>query len=411
VSGGAIGRLVPLAGRAGVPATAEAGFKAGQLSRAARAGLPVLPGWVVPVAEGKRAMRAGAHAVRDAGLGAGRAAALEVALDPALSAELQVAVGALGGQVIVRSSSPLEGDPLWAGAFSSVTGVRRDDVARAVRSCWGSAFAVDPVRRLEACGLPLDALELGVLLQPEIVPEAGGVARVTPGMRVTVEGVAGHPGPLLSGWAEARPLAAETVADVTRLAARVYGELGDDVIEWAAWEGKVWLLQSLRGAPPASRAEPALRAPAALPSPDGIAALATAPRDRMPELAAAVQAHGTHAAGRPAAPGTAAGVLLACRPHEPVARDTILLADRPLAALAPLLFGARGVICRTGAAGSHLAEIARSLGVPMVIGCGLEALTGPGPGAGGWAAAIDGTTGDVAVAELELPHRGSVTTA
>ena len=48
----------------------------------------------------------------------------------------------------------------------------------AVRSCWASAFAVDPLARLDACGLPPEALELGVLLQPEIRPVAGGMARV-----------------------------------------------------------------------------------------------------------------------------------------------------------------------------------------------------------------------------------------
>ena len=76
-----------------------------------------------------------------------------------------------------------------------------------MRSCWASAFAVDPLARLAACCLPPEALELGVLLQPEIRPVAGGVARVTratmrAAAEVTVEGVLGHPGALLSGWAE-----------------------------------------------------------------------------------------------------------------------------------------------------------------------------------------------------------------
>src|SRR5262249_57758391 len=101
-------------------------------------------------------------------------------LDGALAAERRRAVAGLGGRVIARSSSPLEADPRWSGAFSSVAEVGPDDVVAAVRSCWASAFAVDPLGRLEACGLPPEALELAVLLQPEIRPEAGGVARVTP---------------------------------------------------------------------------------------------------------------------------------------------------------------------------------------------------------------------------------------
>jgi phosphoenolpyruvate synthase/pyruvate phosphate dikinase len=158
-------RLVPLAGldtsaispAGGGPGGAlgigHAGYKAARLGAAARAGLPVLPGWVVPVCLGKSAMGAGADAVRNRGLGAGRAAVLGVTLDAELVAELRAAVDELGGRVIVRSSSPLEGDGRWAGAFSSVTGAGREDVAAAVRSCWASAFAVDPLERAEECGL------------------------------------------------------------------------------------------------------------------------------------------------------------------------------------------------------------------------------------------------------------------
>jgi hypothetical protein len=225
---------------------------------------------------------------------------------------------------------------------------------------------------LDACGLDLEALELAVLLQPEITPDAGGVARIEPGSGVSIAGVRGHPGPLLSGWAEgardaelAALIGAETVADVIGLAGGVYAELGDDVIEWAVCDGTVWLLQCQRGAP----------GPAA------------APATRVTECGIRVPA-------QPAAPGTAAGPLLYCRPHQAVdCRGAILLVDRPLPALAPLLFGARGVISRTGAAGSHLAEVARSLGVPMVTGCRPEPVTGPDPS--GWFATVNGTTGEV----------------
>jgi phosphohistidine swiveling domain-containing protein len=309
------------------------------------------------------------------GIAAGRPAVLARTIDPALCEELRKAVDWLGGRVIVRSSSPLEGDGRWAGAFCSVTGVGREDVAAGVRSCWASAFAVDPLRRLEGCGLELDALELAVLVQPEIVPAAGGVARTTADA-VTVEGVGGHPGALLSGWAEgardgvlAELVGSATVADVVDLAGRVHAELGDDVIEWADCAGKVWLLQSLRSGT----------------SHDG-------------ESVAALPVAGTRVPGRPAVPGTAAGPLVACRPHQPAARDcrgAIVLVDRPVPGLAPLLFGARGVISRAGAASSHLAEVARSLGVPMVVGCHPETVTGPGPAAGAWFATINGGTGEV----------------
>ena len=317
-------------------------------------------------------MCAGAEAVRANGVAAGRIAVLAQAVDAVLVAELQTVVDVLGGRVIARSSSVLEGDGRWAGAFSSVTGVGREDVASAVRSCWASGFAVDPLRRAEECGLGLEALELAVLVQPEIVPDAGGVARVIGG-EVLVEGVLGHPGGLLSGWAEPEVIDAGVVADVAELAGRVYAELGDDVVEWGVCGGEVWLLQALRS--------------------QGV------PRDGGPAMPLPVG--GVRVPGRPAAPGTASGPLVACRPHVTGAREcrgAIVLVDRPVPGLAPLLFGARGVIARAGAASSHLAEVARSLGVPMVVGCHPETVTGPDPGAGAWFATINGATGEVVLA-------------
>jgi len=106
---------------------------------------------------------------------------------------------------------------------------------------------------------------------------------------------------------------------------------------------------------------------------------------------------GLRIAGTPVVPGMAAGPLVWCRPHETGAsecRGAVLLVDRPVPGLAPLLFGARGVISRAGAASSHLAEVARSLGVPMVIGCRTETVTGAGPAPGAWVATITGGTGE-----------------
>jgi len=484
---------------------------------------------VVPVAEGRPALGAGVATVRQGRPAAARRAVLGRRLDERLAAELREAVAGLGGRVIVRSSSPLESDPRWSGAFSSVAEVGPDDVVAAVRSCWSSAFAVDPLGRLEACGLPPEALELGILLQPEIRPVAGGVARVTGtagagAAEVTIEGVLGHPGPLLAGWAEGAsarvplpptsaaasmpatgpplagpgaggparsgqpgvhghdPALAEgatvqvpggpaqpgrpggvpsqpgegelaalvgtaTVTAVADLAARAWWLLSDDVIEWAADESGVWLLQSQRSGV-AARGAAAARLPTATnpgavapaewagllaatnpgaatpvrwaggaagaaasaatsPGPGGWADGLPTARASMPLLAAAVLSHGEHVPGRPGAPGTAAGRLLACRPHERRTvdcADAILLVDQPVPALAPLLFSARGVIARTGAAGSHLAQVARSLGVPMVLGCRPELVTGTrAVPDGAFLAAIDGSTGDAAL----LPAAGA----
>jgi len=510
-------------------AVSIAGGKAARLAAARAAGFPVLPGWVLPAAESRPAIRAGAAAVRAGRPAAARRAALGCPPGPALAGELRAAVHSLGGRVIVRSSSPLESDPRWAGAFSSIAEVGPGDVVTAVRSCWAAAFAVDPLARLDACGLPLDALELALLIQPELNPDAGGTARIAPatdaparltartagpatpgrpdgpapaaglggpiwprgataGTRpadrtgtcpggqtetaypggqtrttspgdlprttspgglaniwpgppgthpgpidVIVEGVPGHPGGLLAGWADGASarirlgdpsapgwpepaaegpltqlLGAGLVTAVARLAAGVYWALGDTSIEWASENGTVWLLQTAAAGPapvlppepdtaPASHATTMGGRDAA---PDGPPGRAYAARELMPLLAAAVQAGGRRLAARPAVAGQAAGRLVPCRPHErPAAgcRDAILLIDQPVPALAPLLFAARGVIARGGTAGTHLAEVARSLAVPMVTGCRAELVTGPAPATGGWLAAIDGGTGEVSL--------------
>jgi pyruvate,water dikinase len=460
--------------------SAVAGAKAARLSAALRAGLPVLPGWVVPAAESRAAAAAAAAAMRRGQFAAARRAVLSRPLDGSLAAELTEAAACLGGRVIVRSSSKLEGDPRWSGAFASVAGVRPDEVATALRSCWASAFAVDPLARLDACGLQVEDLELAALIQPEILPAAGGVARVmlparrggsrtaagpaSAGRRVdiAVEGVEGHPGALLHGWSDGasalvtlpcpsdrdtggNPLpqqrmmtgfrngdalavaegqllglvGRDVVLEVARLAANVHRLLGDDTIEWAVQDGRVWLLQcGHTGGPRGASAPHATAAPHTSPAPHTAAAPHTAiaphgtcgphatalpgsqlaAREWMPMLGAAIRAGGRHLHGRPVVAGEAAGRLVACVSHErpPMAcRDAILLIDRPVPAFAPLLFTARGVIARSGGASTHLAEVARSLAVPMVTGCRPEDVTSAYPACSGWIAAIDGSTGGV----------------
>jgi phosphohistidine swiveling domain-containing protein len=290
-------------------------------------------------------------------------------------------------------------------------------VATAVRSCWAAAFAADPLARLRASGLVPEDLALGVVILPELCPDAGGTATVAPDLEVRAEAVAGHPGPLLAGWAEgmsgsglAELIGGRAARQVAGLATQVFRLLGDRKIEWAIQNGSVWLLQSLapedrRGAGAGAAADACAAALAAAPvtAGDGTAA-AIGPDERwshrewMPLLAAAVPARGQRLRGRPAAPGVAAGRLVPCRPHErPPASgtDAILLVDRPVPALAPLLFGARGLIARTGAASSHLAEVARSLAVPMVTGCELPTGSTADLGSSDWLAAIDGTSGEV----------------
>jgi Pyruvate phosphate dikinase, AMP/ATP-binding domain len=393
------------------------GAKAASLARARRAGLPVLPGWVVTTAAARPALSAGAAAIRSGGTGPGRRAVLAHSMDRGLADGLVRVASDLGGRVIVRSSSPLEDDPRWSGAFSSVAEVGPGDMVTAVRSVWASAFAVDPLRRLAGCGLDPDDLDLAVLVQPEIRPEAGGTARVT-GDGVAVEGIRGHPGPMLAGWAEGasarvRDGSAEgglpdligtgTVLAVAALARAAARALCAGLIEWATADGQVYLLQASESGLQAhgdglQATEDGLRA-----TRDGAPAGAAAPPGPVPSVP------GRPLACRPVTPGYGAGRLVWARPHESLplgAGDVVLLIDRPVPALAPLLFAGRadragtggagaggagaeragpggavvrGVVCRRGPDGSHLAEVARALGVPMVIAPDLDPATVPEP--------------------------------
>ena len=204
-----------------------------------------------------------------------------------------------------------------------------------------------------------------------------------------------------------------TVAAVAALAGRAWRRLGDDVIEWAADDGGIWLLQSQRAMAPGRR-----RRTGPEPRHGGRAAVRGAGTGRGAEpgcpprarrcrcsrppcwAAASTCRDGREHRGRPPA-GWWPSSRTSARPA--TAGTPSCWSDQPLPALAPLLFAARGVIARTGAAGSHLAEVARSLGVPMVLGCRPERVTGtPAVPDGAFLAAIDGSTGDVAL----LPATG-----
>ncbi|MGH3341746.1 MAG: PEP/pyruvate-binding domain-containing protein [Carbonactinosporaceae bacterium] len=500
------------------------GAKAAALARARQAGLPVVAGYVVPVAEGHDAMRAGREARERSGDAAARRASLGVQVDAALGEELRTAVERLGGRVVVRSSSPLENDHRWSGAFSSLNEIGPDDAAVAVRSCWASVFGVDPLERAERCGVDPAHAGMGVLVQRELAPSAGGVARVE-GDAVQVTGVEGHPGALLGGWAEGASarigpsapngtaltdlVGEATVSRVVDLARTVYEKLGDDAIEWASAADRTYLLQTSLTAVPASHAtarppngSAALRRPCALtfarlldrfpsaaaaryllpwaggtPGADGsppggglpaadlqglyrsamrcawggeperqraaeeaVDLLAGADPDEAllclssaapvdpavaravtqaleshgptpgsgldhrwsPFVASVVLAHGRRVAGTTCVPGVAVGRLWHARPHAPAPQGSgyILVCERPLPALAPLLFGAQGVVVLGGPADSHLGEVARSLGVPMLGSARLTRVTGPLDRLNvrpGWLAAVDASRGELAV--------------
>jgi phosphohistidine swiveling domain-containing protein len=240
-----------------------AGHKAAGLARAAAAGMPVLRGWVLPSGVSAVAMSAGCAAGERGSAAAAILAVSSIALDDELRAALGEAVDDLGGSVAVRSSSPLEGDPRWSGAFATYLDVMPDDVGSAVRGCWASAFARDAGGRGERLGVRASEPGVAVLIQPWMRFDAGGVASVDPRGTITIRAASGSPADLVAGRSDASTItvdpdgaiceeggpaaiARDTIVGVAELMRLVASHLGDDAIEWGVAEGSVSLLQVKR---------------------------------------------------------------------------------------------------------------------------------------------------------------------
>lgn len=228
---------------------AVVGAKASALARAARAGLPVLPGFVLTPA----AARA---------LSGDRAA-------PELVDRARAAWQALSDDgtrpLVVRSSATTE-DSLtssMAGRFTSVLDVAGWERFRdAVRQVVASAAAVE-------AGPDGTPTAMAVLVQPQLDPEAGGIAFGADPVtgrrdRIVVSARRGGPDPLVKGEERGAqlvlsprgrlrrgserfaPLAARTTRrELARVVARTAQHFGrPQDIEWALHDGHVVLLQS-----------------------------------------------------------------------------------------------------------------------------------------------------------------------
>lgn len=395
------------------------GPKAAWLARARRSRLPVLPGFAVEAAASLHHMRIGAEALARRGSGGARLAVSNEELG--FADDLVAAGTAVADELVARSSSTLEDRAEWAGAFTSYLDLAPESLPTGVVGCWASAFSVDALERQGVAGVEPGSFSMAVLVQPALQPRAGGTARIETDGSIIVDGVAGHPAPLLGGWSggERTRLVEggwkdEGLAslmgrrDLDELAAVLRSAedlLGATACEWAVDDG-LWILQLGRDpvAPPADppidgaidsdlvrEAREMVLADVATP---GATARRVGRRPWEPLVAAVTLAAGDRSHGVPAAPGSGAGLAARIGGREDafVPRG-VVVAERPAPFLAPLLWDAAGLVTRLGSPAAHLFRSARALGIPAV--CGVEVDASPDR-----IVAVDGDTGVVATLPL-----------
>jgi pyruvate,water dikinase len=165
------------------------GAKGAGLARAMAAGFPVLDGFVISAAASAPVLAGAATELGSRGSGGARMRVIRSELDAGLASLVEAAAAGLDEPLIVRSSSVLEGEGAWSGAFTSVPEVRAGEVAQATRSVWATCFALDVLERFESAGIEPGAAPMGVVVQPEILPDFGGAAIVDAEGAVTVTAV------------------------------------------------------------------------------------------------------------------------------------------------------------------------------------------------------------------------------
>jgi phosphohistidine swiveling domain-containing protein len=238
-----------------------AGAKAAWLARGRQLGLAVLPGVVVPVDVSVPALTRGVETLTRRGSGGARLEVGHFPVGAPLVARVARAASDFGQALVVRSSSVLEGESEWSGAFASYVDVAPSEIEKAIAGCWASAFTVSTLRHLDAAGLDPISARMAVLIQPLIRPDYGGVARLDGNGEAEVIGIKGSPAPLVQGWesgARARVAAdggtAATDDDIDYLGLELIREVSRhlrtaqrlttaDSCEWAWAGGRLFLLQ------------------------------------------------------------------------------------------------------------------------------------------------------------------------
>lgn len=223
-----------------------AGAKAAWLARARRAGLPALPGIVIPAAVSREAMEIGRSVLTHRGPGGARLAMAQHPLPYAIADEIPGRVAALGVPVIVRSSSLLEDNGEWAGAFESLIAHHVDSVVPAVTSCYASAFATSTLERAVAADIPPGSVPMAILIQPLAEPIIGGVAYLVDGTVDIVTGAGASMGMLAGADTNTVEIPIAVADELDRILRLAHDELGITACEWAQVQGRLVLLQVKR---------------------------------------------------------------------------------------------------------------------------------------------------------------------
>jgi Pyruvate phosphate dikinase, AMP/ATP-binding domain/PEP-utilising enzyme, mobile domain len=196
-----------------------------------------------------------------------------------LLAGVAQASAGFGPALAVRSSSVLEGEGEWSGAFASYVDVGLPEIEKAIAGCWASTFTVSTLERFEAVGLRPEAAPMAVLIQPLIRPEFGGMARLDQNDEVEVIGIKGSPAPLVQGWETGVRLVIapggeivgsddtisylgfDLITEVTRQLRAAHRSTGANTCEWGWADGRLSLLQLARHTVTSRPARPPDRKP------------------------------------------------------------------------------------------------------------------------------------------------------
>ncbi|MDS0293493.1 phosphoenolpyruvate synthase [Halogeometricum luteum] len=320
--------------------------------------------------------------------------------------------------VAVRSSATAEDlpDASFAGQQETYLNVQKDDLIQRVKECWASLFSQRAIYYRNRKGFPHRDVDIAVVVQEMVDAEKSGVMFTshpsTGDPRIIIEAAWGLGEAVVSGsvspdnyvvdresgevetatiadkkmkmvkdeetgetveldveeeMRDARVLDETEIARLVELGERVedhYGEPQD--VEWAVYDGEVYMLQS-RPITTISDGE------------EEAAARESAAGDGGSEngqAGEAAQASGSGdmiLRGLGASPGIAAGnarIITKLDHLDQVAEGDIIVTEMTMPDMVPAMKRAAGIVTDEGGMTSHAAIVSRELGVPAVVGTG-----------------------------------------